>query len=97
MHGLSHGKAVALNTLKTIGLPKKLKLTADRTNIIGDRNVPLHGTVEVVDENSQHLFPLDHRTHPSDVSQRQPLSADVRRCSPVFAGVRRLAHVAPVR
>jgi beta-galactosidase len=53
--GLNNGKVVAKTTLKTTGTPKKLKLTADRTNIRADRNDLSFVTVEVVDASGQRV------------------------------------------
>ncbi|MBW8782520.1 MAG: DUF4982 domain-containing protein [Verrucomicrobia bacterium] len=47
--GLINGKVVAKTVLETAGLPSKLKLTADRTNIHADRNDLSYVTVEAVD------------------------------------------------
>lgn len=47
--GLVNGKIVATKTLQTAGVPKKIKLTADRSTIRADRNDLSYVTVEVVD------------------------------------------------
>jgi beta-galactosidase len=54
-YGLNNGKVVAQTALKTSGVAKKLKLTADRTNIRADRNDLSYVTVEVVDDNGQRV------------------------------------------
>jgi beta-galactosidase len=53
--GLNNGKVVAQTTLKTSSVPKKLKLTADRTNIRADRNDLSYVTVEVIDADGQRV------------------------------------------
>jgi beta-galactosidase len=53
--GMINGNVVANTALKTAGAPKKLKLTADRTNLRADRNDLSYVTVEVVDGNGQRV------------------------------------------
>lgn len=47
--GLVNGKAVAKTTLKTVGEPTAIRLTADRSTLHADRNDLCYVTVEVVD------------------------------------------------
>ena len=47
--GLINGKVVATTTLRTAGPAKKLRLTADRTELRADRNDLSYVTVEVLD------------------------------------------------
>lgn len=53
--GLTGGKIVAKKTLKTIGEPKKLQLTADRASISADGNDLSYVTVVVADAGGQRV------------------------------------------
>jgi len=54
-YGLIDGKVMAQTTLKTTGMPKKVKLAVDRTSIRADRNDLSYVTVEVVDADGQRV------------------------------------------
>lgn len=54
-YGLTGGKVVARTVLKTSGMPKRLRLTADRTTIRANRNDLSYVTVEVVDADGQRV------------------------------------------
>jgi beta-galactosidase len=49
--GLTGGKPVASASLRTVGQPEAIRLTADRPKIRADRNDLCYVTVEVVDQN----------------------------------------------
>ena len=53
--GLIGGKVVAETKLETVGAPKKLKLTADRSRIRSDRNDLAYVSVEVVDSRGRRV------------------------------------------
>lgn len=53
--GLVDGKPVARTVLKTSGLPKAIRLTADRDTIRADRNDLGYVTVEIVDAEGQRV------------------------------------------
>jgi beta-galactosidase len=53
--GLVGGKVVAETKLETVGAPKKLKLTVDRSRIRADRNDLAYVSVEVVDSRGRRV------------------------------------------
>jgi len=61
--GLNGGKIAARTTLRTSGVPKKLKLSADRTTIRAERNDLAYVTVEVVDANGQRVPTAEISVH----------------------------------
>jgi beta-galactosidase len=72
--GLTKGKPVATANLVTTGLPKKLRLTADRSTIQANRNDLAYVTVEVVDDEGR-LVPNAEATIRFNVSGAGELAA----------------------
>jgi beta-galactosidase len=77
--GITDGKEVATQVLKTAGAPKKLILTAERNKITADRNDLAYITVEVADENGN-VIPNANLPYEVEVAGNGELAATGNAC-----------------